>query len=61
MGRGGRFRAVVFAAALTGLSLTVAGPVRAAVAQPAVKPIEAPGSPFLTIGAFDLKALGYVV
>ena len=59
MGQGGRFRAAVFAAALAGLSLS--GPAGAAVAQPAVKLIEAPGSPFLTIGAFDLRALGYVV
>jgi hypothetical protein len=52
-------RAAAFAAALAGLSL--AAPAQAAVAQPAAKLIDAAGSPFLTIGTFDLKALGYVV
>ena len=61
MGRGKGIRAVGFAAVLAGLSLGLTGPAGAAVAQPAAKLIEAPGSPFLTIGAFDLKALGYVV
>ncbi len=58
MGRVNRIRAAVFAAALAGLS---AGASAAAVPQPVAKLIEAPGSPFLTIGAFDLKAMGYVV
>ena len=61
MGRGKSIRAAVFAVALAGLSLGRRAPAKAAVAQPAAKLIEAPGSPFLTIGAFDLKALGYVV
>jgi alpha/beta hydrolase family protein len=61
MGWGSRLSAVVFAAALAGMSLGLSAPACAAVAQPATKLIEAPGSPFLTIGAFDLKALGYVV
>ncbi|THD64496.1 MAG: hypothetical protein E8A49_02345 [Phenylobacterium sp.] len=33
----------------------------AAAAQPQTKLITGPGSPFLGLGAFDLKALGYVV
>ncbi len=44
---------------LAGLSLGLAGPTGAAT-KPQVKPITAPGSPFFGVGAFDLKALGYV-
>jgi hypothetical protein len=61
MGQGGRIRSAVFALALAGLSLGLSGPGAAAVAQPAVTPITAPGAPFLGLGAFDLGALGYVV
>ena len=46
---------------LAGFSLGLARAADAAAAQPTAKLIEAPGSPFLTIGAFDLKAMGYVV
>jgi hypothetical protein len=61
MGRGRGIQAAVFAAALAGLSLGVSGPSWSAAVEPQAKLITAPGSPFLTIGAFDLKALGYVV
>ena len=59
--RGKAFGAVGFAAVLAGLSLGLSGAAQAAASQPAAKKIEAAGSPFLTIGAFDLKAMGYVV
>ena len=61
MGWGRGLSAAVFAVALAGMSLGLSAPAQAAAAQPATKLIEAPGAPFLTIGAFDLKALGYVV
>ena len=61
MVRGGKLGSAVFAAALAGLSLGIAGAAQAAVAQPVTTPITAPGSPFLGLGAFDLGALGYVV
>jgi len=60
---GGKHRAIAFAVFLAGssLSLGLTSPARAAAAQPETKLITAPGSPFLGLGAFDLKALGYVV
>ena len=61
MGRGHAFRAVGFTAVLAGLSLGLGASAYAAAAQPVAKKIEAAGSPFLTIGAFDLKAMGYEV
>ena len=61
MARGKGIRGAAFAAVLAGLSLGLSGPGAAAVAQPAVAAVTGPGAPFLTIGAFDLKALGYVV
>lgn len=60
-GQGKAFRAVGFAAVLAGLSLGPFASADAAAAQPAAKKIEAAGSPFLTIGAIDLKAMGYGV
>src|SRR3954467_11387884 len=53
----GRILKLAAAALAVGVSLAPA----AAPPAPAVAAINAPGSPFLTIGAFDLKALGYVV
>ena len=41
------------------LAIGVAGLAQAAV-KPEVKPVTGPGSPFFGVGAFDLKALGYV-
>ncbi len=61
MGRNSRSRLGGVAAVLAGLSLGLSAPAQAAVAQPATKLIEAPGAPFLGLGAFDLGALGYVV
>jgi hypothetical protein len=61
MGRGRAIRAAGFAVMLAGLGLGLGGAANAAATQPIAKKIEAAGSPFLTIGAFDLKALGYVV
>lgn len=46
------------AALAAGLTLGLAAPGAAEV-LPAVKPVA--GTPFLTLGAFDLKAMGYVV
>jgi len=45
-------------AAIAGLTLGLAGPAGADV-LPTVKPVA--GTPFLSLGAFDLKAMGYVV
>ena len=56
----GTWRAAT-AALLAGLSLGLAAPAHAAATMPAVAPVTGPGSPFLGLGAFDLKALGYVV
>jgi hypothetical protein len=58
---GKRIRAWTAAAAgaLAGLSLGLVGPAGAAE-KPQVKPVTGPGSPFFSVGAFDLKALGYV-
>jgi hypothetical protein len=60
MGQGKRFGSAAFVAALAGLSLGLAGPAGAAT-MPQVAPVTAAGTPFLGLGAFDLKALGYVV
>jgi hypothetical protein len=49
------------AALLAGLSLGFAAPARAAEAMPTIALASGPGSPFLALGAYDLKALGYVV
>ncbi len=59
MGWGHSLRAAGIALVLAGGAASA--PAMAAAPPPAAKLIEAPGSPFLTIGAFDLKALGYVV
>jgi hypothetical protein len=48
-------------AAAAGLAVTLAWTTHAAAAPPAVKAVTAAGAPFLGLGAFDLKALGYVV
>jgi hypothetical protein len=56
----GRFRKH-WAAAAAGLALTLAGAAPAAASPPTAKLVTAPGAPFLGLGAFDLKALGYVV
>ena len=62
MGMGRRGRSAVVAIALMGLGLGLWAPARAApVAQPGIAQVTAPGSPFLTLGGFDLKAQGYVV
>ena len=62
MGMGRRGRSAVVAVALMGLGLGLAPPALAApVAQPGIAQVTAPGSPFLTLGGFDLKAQGYVV
>jgi hypothetical protein len=47
------------AGALAALSLGLAGSAGAA-AKPEIRPVTGPGSPFFGVGAFDLKALGYV-
>ena len=52
---------VATAGLLAGLSLGLSAPARAAEAMPTVAPVAGPGSPFLGLGVFDLKALGYVV
>ena len=49
------------AALLAGLSLALAAPAGAVGVTPTVAPVTDPGSPFLGLGVFDLKALGYVV
>ena len=52
-------RTMTAAGALMALSLGLAG-VASAAAMPQVKPPPAAGSPFFSVGAFDLKSLGYV-
>lgn len=61
MGQGKGRWAARFAVAVMGLSLGLSGQADAAVAQPAIAPAPAAGSPFLGLGAFDLGAQGYVV
>jgi hypothetical protein len=60
MGLGQRFGSAAIAVALAGLSAGLAGPAGAAT-LPQVAPVTAAGTPFLGLGVFDLKALGYVV
>ncbi|HEY3950994.1 alpha/beta hydrolase domain-containing protein [Phenylobacterium sp.] len=53
--------AVAAAGLLAGLSLGLAQPALAAAPTPTTQLVTAAGSPFLSLGTYDLKALGYVV
>ncbi len=55
-----RRRGQLWAALAASLTVGLFGPARA-VEVPQPKTVAVAGSPFLTLGAFDLKALGYVV
>jgi hypothetical protein len=46
---------------LAGISLGLAAPTHAAEITPTIALASGPGSPFLSLGAFDLKTMGYVV
>lgn len=61
MGKGSKAWAAAMAVALMGCAAGLAGPGQAATAIPQVAPVTAKGAPFLSLGTFDLKALGYVV